>query len=94
MMEKNEIVTCSICYYKMSDIQTSCKHLYCEDCIKTWLKKSKYCPYCRIEINYDSLFTIESKCSKNKSTEIKRKDSFTVKNSTMWVIIKRSARGL
>lgn len=26
---------------------TSCCHLFCENCIKQWLNKSKVCPVCR-----------------------------------------------
>jgi hypothetical protein len=57
-MEKEQIVKCAICDENLSDVQTSCKHLFCEDCITTWLETKSSCPYCRQEINYDNLCKI------------------------------------
>ena len=28
----------------------ACSHLYCDDCIKTWLKKNKKCPVCMVDL--------------------------------------------
>jgi len=61
-MEKEQIVTCPICDENLSDVQTGCKHLFCEDCITTWLDKSNTCPYCREEIEYNKLCKIVIEC--------------------------------
>lgn len=45
---------CPICYDKIKDIdnilETDCKHIYCEDCIRMWLVDNKTCPFCRMTI--------------------------------------------
>ena len=43
---------CSICLNCINDTKINkCSHKFCENCIKTWLTKSKSnCPTCRIEI--------------------------------------------
>jgi hypothetical protein len=58
-MEKEQIVMCLICQENLSDVQTSCKHLYCENCIETWLDKKSSCPYCRENVKYDMLYKIQ-----------------------------------
>ena len=79
IMKKKEIVNCSICYEKQSDIQTICKHFYCEDCITTWLCKSNTCPCCRKEVNNDSLYMIEINSTKVKSVNPNRRsDRFII----------------
>ncbi len=44
--------------FNKSVFDTKCKHQYCETCIKTWLKRSKCCPYCRKSIIKDDLIII------------------------------------
>ena len=40
---------CPIC--KVDDmkeyVETPCGHKYCQECIKSWMKKNNSCPYCR-----------------------------------------------
>ena len=44
---------CPICKELLSSYsiirETTCKHLYCNDCIQKWLKKNKSCPICNKE---------------------------------------------
>ena len=43
---------CPICDERKVEIMLDCKHLFCEQCIKTWLfDKNNSCPMCRFEIN-------------------------------------------
>ena len=44
----------------ISNIKTKCNHLYCEDCITSWLDTRTTCPYCREHLNLEEdLFKIE-----------------------------------
>lgn len=50
---KDEI--CPICYDSFSSIkcdkhQTLCNHVFCEQCIWTWLSKHKKCPICNTNL--------------------------------------------
>jgi hypothetical protein len=56
-IEKNESNECSICLDELvigqPAMRIPCGHLYHEDCIKDWLKKSNECPVCRFELPTD-----------------------------------------
>jgi hypothetical protein len=44
---------CPICFDKIRDIdmvETGCKHIFCQKCIKLWLEQNDLCPYCRMSI--------------------------------------------
>uniref|UniRef100_A0A1I7Z5V8 RING-type domain-containing protein n=2 Tax=Steinernema glaseri TaxID=37863 RepID=A0A1I7Z5V8_9BILA len=42
---------CSICCSTFSQpIKLSCNHLFCEDCVTTWLDKQDTCPICRQKV--------------------------------------------
>uniref|UniRef100_A0A915KV06 RING-type domain-containing protein n=1 Tax=Romanomermis culicivorax TaxID=13658 RepID=A0A915KV06_ROMCU len=46
---------CSICYCPFENpVQLECKHIYCEDCISTWLDKEKTCPICRARVDVEN----------------------------------------
>ena len=52
-LEKYELyISCPICMEdKSNNIKLSCQHIFCNDCIKTWLsKRSDTCPICRVTI--------------------------------------------
>ena len=52
-LEKYELeATCPICMDDTSNnIKLNCQHIFCNECIKTWLsKQSNTCPICRIKI--------------------------------------------
>eukprot|EP00271_Cylindrocystis_brebissonii_P018211 TRINITY_DN5062_c0_g1_i1.p1 TRINITY_DN5062_c0_g1~~TRINITY_DN5062_c0_g1_i1.p1 ORF type:complete len:231 (+),score=16.13 TRINITY_DN5062_c0_g1_i1:1593-2285(+) len=80
-MADNEFMkfVCGICRLLMrasTTVQTPCKHVFCKDCITSWLKESWSCPYCRQYVwtndlaklkqaepeLYDSLSRIRVKC--------------------------------
>jgi len=48
--------TCNICYNEFSNdkiIVTNCSHIYCEDCLLTWFRRSKTsCPICVQDVSY------------------------------------------
>ena len=44
---------CPICFDKIRDIdmiETGCKHVFCQKCIKRWIEQNDLCPYCRMSI--------------------------------------------
>jgi len=42
---------CSICHDMiLFSTATNCGHLFCEDCIHTWIQESSTCPICRIMV--------------------------------------------
>ena len=49
----DEKVECPVCMdFKPGGIELSCKHRFCEPCIKSWLTVRKNtCPTCRVEIS-------------------------------------------
>ena len=55
---KKNIDMCEICIENISNVYTSCDHLFCKNCIITWIEKNITCPYCRCEINESNLKNI------------------------------------
>ena len=55
---KKNIDMCDICIENISNVYTSCDHLFCKNCIITWIEKNITCPYCRCEINESNLKNI------------------------------------
>jgi len=56
-IEANESDECAICLDELvvgqPALRIPCGHLYHEDCVKDWLKKSNECPVCRFELPTD-----------------------------------------
>eukprot|EP00927_Polykrikos_kofoidii_P086149 TRINITY_DN9572_c0_g1_i2.p1 TRINITY_DN9572_c0_g1~~TRINITY_DN9572_c0_g1_i2.p1 ORF type:complete len:369 (+),score=64.25 TRINITY_DN9572_c0_g1_i2:205-1311(+) len=56
-IEVNESTECAICLDELvvgqPALRIVCGHLYHEDCVKDWLKKSNECPVCRYELPID-----------------------------------------
>ena len=50
---------CPICFEPIKNIdniiETDCKHIFCESCIRLWLEEHKLCPYCRMNITNNKL---------------------------------------
>lgn len=57
---RNEVEKCPICDEADCNIQTSCKHLFCEPCIQTWTEEHNHCPYCRTNLCGTLYTTISS----------------------------------
>ena len=45
---------CPICEENKIDISLPCSHFFCESCIKAWIIKSKTCPLCRLNLQYNN----------------------------------------
>jgi hypothetical protein len=46
-----EEIYCPVCSEtKMGSRTTSCKHTFCDDCLQEWLKESKKCPICMVDL--------------------------------------------
>lgn len=56
LSQKDKEMTCAICYgiYERP-IVTSCRHIYCEDCILKWLRQSNQCPIDKSHIKQNEL---------------------------------------
>jgi hypothetical protein len=57
---------CPICLEHFADLdrklrKLECTHVYCDDCIREWLKKHKKCPYCQIDLEDTYLKKTETK---------------------------------
>jgi len=76
--------TCSICVTNKINIETSCNHHLCSDCVSKILHKNKLtCPYCRTNININNLtYLVKSKNDivSDKST-INSKYKYLIKKS-------------
>jgi hypothetical protein len=55
----NELIKCPICDESNINVQTSCAHSYCLDCIGKWYKNHQKCPLCRQQIThiYNLIYT-------------------------------------
>ena len=76
--------TCSICVNNKINIETSCNHHMCSDCVSKILHKNKLsCPFCRTNININNLtYIVKSKNEiiSDKST-INSKYKYLIKKS-------------
>ena len=75
---------CTICFNNNINIETSCKHHCCSDCVTKILHKNKLsCPYCRLNITINNLTYLVK--SKNEimsiKTNINGKYKFLIKKS-------------
>ncbi|XP_051140646.1 uncharacterized protein LOC127258049 [Andrographis paniculata] len=50
----NSTETCTVCLEEMTGqckaVAMPCEHVFHEDCVKKWLRRSHYCPSCRYEL--------------------------------------------
>lgn len=82
----NESPECSVC---LDDLQIGatalripCGHLFHEDCVKEWLKKSNECPVCRWELPTDDQNYEKGRAERMKGRKIRlRQTDLTVKTA-------------
>lgn len=49
---------CPICQDPPNDaVWTPCVHVFCHDCLASWLKDNDTCPTCRLQCTYDDVFS-------------------------------------
>ncbi|XP_014228124.1 RING finger and transmembrane domain-containing protein 2 [Trichogramma pretiosum] len=49
--------SCAICHEEYTlPVRLSCKHIFCEGCVTTWLDREKSCPLCRASITDDPIY--------------------------------------
>ena len=71
-------MTCSICIGPINDeINTKCKHSFCNKCLTNWLLTNNTCPECRyniIDINEDSNYEsdIDIECNEGLKSGLRR----------------------
>lgn len=57
-VEVRQVITCSVCDEKKSDVITKCKHQFCKDCISSWYyRHNRTCPMCRANLD-DEVYPI------------------------------------
>ena len=51
--EMEEDTLCSVCYESTDRVmvKTKCNHIYCEKCLKEWLRKKTTCPICMNDLS-------------------------------------------
>lgn len=52
--------TCSICLCDVHDntATLSCGHIYCKECIKSWIVKNQSCPNCRKKLEWIEVYQL------------------------------------
>ena len=56
MSVRTVTLECAICYCHDKPFTiTKCNHLFCKECLKTWLSQSVQCPSCRMQIKQPKL---------------------------------------
>eukprot|EP00667_Euglena_gracilis_P010923 EG_transcript_11135 len=86
-----EMKTCPICRDAFEEgrrvLRLPCRHLFCEECLRPWLEKSRTCPLCREEIT-DILPTGEKQpvqgiLSMSAAEDVAEQDTMSDRTSTM-----------
>jgi hypothetical protein len=71
ILKFNEIGTCPICIDDISmKIGTRCGHIFCKDCINTWVDNNNHCPCCRGELTKTDIFYICDEIIPDKSSKL------------------------
>lgn len=48
---------CVICHEEYTTpVLLTCKHIFCENCVSTWLDRERTCPLCRAPITDDPVY--------------------------------------
>ena len=60
LVKNMDIDTNKECYICLKNFSTKkrirqlpCKHMFCEDCLRPWLKTNYTCPTCKVKLKYD-----------------------------------------
>jgi len=63
---------CAICYDDIDNttISPCCNTKYCFGCISTWLHQNKNCPFCRANIDFNSLIIVTDEVKKAEEKEV------------------------
>ncbi|CAE8608587.1 unnamed protein product [Polarella glacialis] len=82
----NESPECSVCLDELvigeTALRVPCGHLYHEDCIQGWLKKSNECPVCRWELPTDDVEYEKGRVMRMSSRKIRlRRTDLSVKTA-------------
>lgn len=57
--EVNLELICCICTCILEDpVESPCRHVFCSQCIKTWLSNQKSCPHCRAPVHKRDLQSV------------------------------------
>jgi len=64
---------CQICLYEyeVNDkaLSMPCNHMFHENCLKTWLERSNFCPLCKFELKTDNeIYELYKEEMKNRKT--------------------------
>lgn len=80
---------CAICMDTVKNpVMLDCTHLYCGECIFSWVKDNKNCPYCRTPIlSYDKLIAIVN--DNSETTEIKKEVVLTKEETFINIVINK-----
>jgi predicted DNA-binding protein YlxM (UPF0122 family) len=71
-MMKSDCAICS-CELKSPVLEPKCQNLFCGECLFKWLKTSKTCPLCRINIDVKDLIYVDTDNKKCEEHNIKKK---------------------
>lgn len=89
---KNKILSlltsaCPICMDKINIpvTETSCQNLFCAKCLLLWMKNKNTCPMCRVKINNQKLYYVDS--------EYIEPEQKKTKNETVLDIISKNPNG-
>mmetsp|Transcript_108514 Transcript_108514/g.305851 ORF Transcript_108514/g.305851 Transcript_108514/m.305851 type:complete len:417 (+) Transcript_108514:73-1323(+) len=76
-IEVNESTECSICLDELAvgqpALRIPCGHLYHEDCVQDWLRKSNECPVCRYELPTDNAKYEQERCKRMAGRKLRMK---------------------
>ena len=66
--------TCAICLGEIPEDDvgvTTCGHIYCHECLKSWTVKNHKCPYCQKRLSNNDVLILSYQKSKTKNKEDK-----------------------
>jgi E3 ubiquitin-protein ligase NRDP1 len=75
---------CPICHFVLKDAVESqkCQHIYCDDCIKTWLINNKTCPVDKMAMSYNDV-KLATRVVRNLLNKLEIKCDFGMNSKTL-----------